>query len=57
MAVNIVGDLIMIPYIGALGCAIANCVSLWLLDILAWWHCRKQVGVDPSILQFFSKRA
>jgi O-antigen/teichoic acid export membrane protein len=50
LAVNLALDLILIPIYGAIGCAIANAVSMTVLGVgasaLAW----RTLGIQPSVL-------
>ncbi|MBR0962475.1 polysaccharide biosynthesis C-terminal domain-containing protein [Bradyrhizobium diazoefficiens] len=50
VALRLVGFLVLIPWLGVLGAAIAAAVSLTLTTVALNILCRQRTGVDPSIL-------
>lgn len=50
VALRLVGFLVLIPWLGVLGAAIAATVSLALTTIALNILCRRRTGVDPSVL-------
>jgi O-antigen/teichoic acid export membrane protein len=45
-ALNVVGNLMLVPLLGALGAAISTAFSLALMNIFAWWYARRKLGID-----------
>jgi Na+-driven multidrug efflux pump len=50
VALRLAGFLVLIPWLGVLGAAIAATVSLALTTIALNILCRRRTGVDPSVL-------
>lgn len=50
VALRLLGFLVLIPWLGVLGAAIAATVSLALTTIVLNVLCRQRAGVDPSVL-------
>lgn len=49
LAVQVLLDLILIPTLGALGCAIANMTALIVLSVINAVSCKRSIGISPTI--------
>ncbi|WP_010138039.1 oligosaccharide flippase family protein [Oceanicola sp. S124] len=56
LVLNIVLNLALIPFLGALGAGIATALSQCLLAILTTRACRRSIGFDPSFLTLLRQR-
>ena len=52
LAIQIILDLIFIPFLGVNGCALANFTSLFVLSFRNWYLVRKKYYFDVSIFTF-----
>jgi O-antigen/teichoic acid export membrane protein len=50
VVLRLLGFLILIPWLGALGAALSATLSLAIATIALNWLCRRRTGVDPSVL-------
>jgi O-antigen/teichoic acid export membrane protein len=45
-ALNLVGNLILVPFLGALGAALSTAFCVSMMNIIAWWLVRQKLGID-----------
>jgi O-antigen/teichoic acid export membrane protein len=53
VVLRLIGFLVLIPWFGLLGAAIAATVSLAFATVALNVLCRRRAGVDPSVLVLF----
>lgn len=56
-ALNVAGNLVLIPLLGVLGAAISTASCIVLMNIIAWWLVRRNLGINTlGYLNLLSRR-